>query len=69
MLNHNHRLGSKPEGLSEYLRDIDANLESVNATQMYLNFSCMDSIGPLNSAVFCTDEFIDTILNHNFVNQ
>ena len=35
-----------------------ANLESVNATsntQMYLDFSCMDAIGPLNLAVFHTD--------------
>ena len=34
-------------------------LESVNATsntQMYLDFSCMDVIGPLNLAVFRTDE-------------
>ena len=49
-----------------------ANLESVNATsntQMYLDFSCMDAIGPLNLAVFRTDEFIDTIVDHNFVNQ
>ena len=36
-----------------------ANLESVNATsntEMYLDFSCMDAIGPLNLAVFRTDE-------------
>ena len=36
-----------------------ANLESVNATsntQMYLDFPCMDAIGPLNLAVFRTDE-------------
>ena len=36
-----------------------ANLESVNATsntQMYLDFSCMDAIGPLNLAVFRFDE-------------